>query len=455
MKPYETGRGSAVRPVGGAEELFGAADGALRDPLETFSESLGALRETCADLGNRCADLDWALKESNRKLRVSLEERRKLASRLDGILRCVSVGVVAVDPDGRIIEFNRAAERITGYAKEMVVGVPYADLLGKRIGRRFGVLHTMETGAALDGEEKRIVSSEGERVPVRFSTSLVRGDEGEVIGAVEVFADLRKAKLVEEELVRTRALATLGEMSGELARQIRNPLAGLSGFAELLARDVEGEPERAELARKIQEGVAGVERAVRRFLEGAEPGPARYRCLDVVAVVEKTLDLFETGLEEAEGVRVERLIGRSEALARVDEEQFAAAIRQLLANARDAMPGGGVITVRLQVIESRLDGEGGRSAEVGSLNGPESTVVVSVSDAGEGMSPDVLENAFSPFFSTRERRVGLGLTTVRRTMTGHGGEATLESEPGRGTTATLRLPSAQVLRWNDEARRNG
>lgn len=444
----------------GGEDLdFASADGAFRDSLDTFTESLGALRETCADLGRRCADLDWALKESNRKLRESLDERKRLASRLDGILRCVPVGVVAADPEGRIIEFNRSAEKITGYAKEMVLGVAYADLIGRRTGRRFGLLHTLETGSPIDGEEKRIAAADGERIPVRYGTSLVRGEEGEVLGAVEAFVDLRRSKLMEEELLRTRTLAAVGEMSAEAARQIRNPLAGVSGFAEILSRELDEDRERRELARKIQEGVAGVERAVSRFLEGAGDGPARYRCLDLAAVVEKTLDLFEAGLEEAEGVRVERRIGRSEVLARVDEEQFSSALRQLLANARDAMPGGGRITVALDVVADGMDGEGDPAASSegsgpAEILDPESTVVVSVRDTGEGMDPDVRENAFSPFFSTRERRVGLGLTTVRRTLTGHGGDVRLESEPGRGTTVMLRLPTARVMRMIAEPRRS-
>ncbi|MFH1278408.1 MAG: ATP-binding protein [Candidatus Eisenbacteria bacterium] len=457
MTRHETDSEGVARMEGGGFR-YPPPDGALRDSLETFSESLGALRETCADLGRRCADLDWALKESNRRLRESLEERRKLASRLDGILRCVPVGVVAADPEGRIIEFNRAAEKITGFAKEMVTGVPYEDLIGRRTGRRFGLLHTIETGNPIDGEEKRIAAADGRRIPVRYGTALVRGEEGEVLGAVEVFVDLRRTKLMEEELLRTRTLAAVGEMSAEVARQIRNPLAGVSGFAEILGRDLEGDPARAELVRKLREGVAGVERAVSRFLEGAGDGPARYRCLDVAAVVDKTLDLFEAGIEEAEGVRVERRIGRKEALAEIDEGQFSGALRRLLANARDAMPGGGVITVALDVVENPMDGGeegdgGGEGAGSAGILDPESTVVVSVRDTGEGMTAEIRENAFSPFFSTRDRRVGLGLTMVRRTLTGHGGEAGLESEPGRGTTVVLRLPSARVSRMIAEARR--
>ncbi len=163
---------------------------------------------------------------------------------------------------------------------------------------------------------------------------------------------------MEEELLRTRTLAAVGEMSGEVARQIRNPLAGVSGFAEILARDLEKDPERAELVNKIQEGVAGVESAVCRLPgrggEWSRPVPLSRRG----GGRGEDARLFEAGLEEAEGVRVERRIGRNEALARIDEEQFSGALRRLLANARDAMPGGGVITVALDVVENPMDEEG-------------------------------------------------------------------------------------------------
>jgi PAS domain S-box-containing protein len=380
-------------------------------------------------LERKCTKLNWALEEANRKLRESLSEREQLASRLDSILRCLSVGVVAVDLEGRLIEFNGAASRIMGYTKDQVLGTQYMDEVGRGMDELQSPLHTMETGCPIEDQEKDVITSTGETVPVGYSTSLIRGEGGELLGAVEVFHDLRNARLLEEELLRTRTLAATGEMAAEVAMEVRNPLAGLAGFAELLARDLASDPEREKLVRKIQEGVSGVEGAISRLLENARPLPGGFCTQDLKPVVEEVLDLFESSLESAR-VRVERRCEETELPARLNEEQLQQAFWNILINARDAVRDDGTITVSV-----------GRDA-CPTASSP--FVHVVISDTGRGMASDAAERAFSPFFSTKENAAGLGLTTVRRIITAHGGEVRLESELEKGTTVTVRLPSAVV-----------
>jgi len=427
----------------------GLESATLTASIGSLSESLDALRATCTVLERKCTGLNWALEQANRRLRQSLEERERLASRLDSILRCLSVGVVAVDLEGRLIEFNPAAERITGYTRSDVLGTPYGEWVGRGADGRLGLLHTMEAGVAAENEERQIASAAGERVPVGFSTSLVKGEGGEILGAVEVFTDLRKTKRMEEELLRARTLAAMGEMAAEVARQIRNPLAGIAGFAELLARDLESDPSLGKLVRKIQDGVSGVEGAVARLVENARPFPGQFDTLDVVPLIEKTLDLFECSFEGGTRVRLVRRMCPCQALARVNDEQFRQALWALLVNAREAIQGAGTVTVTLEIEDRPVrPSDDGRAqpGPGGKGNGPGASVVLAVQDDGEGMPPEVRDRAFSPFFSTKERRVGVGLTTVRRIITGHGGEVGVETEPGRGTTVTLRIPATTEAR---------
>jgi PAS domain S-box-containing protein len=439
--PQAEGRLTRERPDGVGEAAVvpaGMDSGAelLTASLGSFSESLDALRATCTILERKCTNLNWALDKANRRLKTSLAEREQIASRLDSILRCLSVGVMAVNLEGRLIEFNEAAESITGHAKRDVLGTLYHEIVGRGLADDMGPLRTMEDGVGVEHREKTLTTAEGDRIPVGFSTSLVKGEGGEILGAVEVFDDLRTARLMEEELLRTRTLAAVGEMAAEVARQVRNPLAGLAGFTELLARDLASDPRRDPLIGKIREGVVAVESAVTRLLETARPMSARFRSANVASILGKVLDLFEGSVGPAGGIRLRRRLECPEARARVDEEQVRQAFWNLLTNARDAMPDGGDITVVLDQAEGA------------------SFVVIAVTDSGEGMTPETAENAFEPFFTTREGRAGMGLTAVRRIVTGHGGDVRLESGPGSGTRVILRIPSEPAprthSRWKGE-----
>ena len=415
--------------------------------LGHFSRSVSELQTSISILEERCSELNWALEDSNRKLKESLADRERLASRLDGILRCLSAGVIAVNLEGRLTEFNPAAEKITGHNRDKVLGSDYRETVGRGVGERFGLPFTMEGGSTVENEEKNIVTAGNERIPVGYSTSLIRGEKSEITGAVEVFSDLRKAKLVEEELLRTRTFAALGEMAAEVARQIRNPLAGLTGFAEILGLELESNPKRCELVRKIQQGAAGVEQAIEKLLENTRSLPVEFYPVDTVAVVERALDLFESSLEESERIRLVRQMCRTEAIARINEGQILQALRHLLSNARESIDSGGEIRVAIRLEPARPAGAQsvGLESDADVVDDPVAFVVIRISDTGSGMTDDVAENAFSPFFSTKAKRIGLGLTSARRIVTGHGGDIILQTDEDGGTTVTVRLPSASDI----------
>ncbi len=430
--------------VGTSEEVrdnpLEEGDTLLDRELGSISRSLDALNGSCELLEKRCNTLNWALEDANSKLRDSLEERERLASRLDGILQCLSAGVIAVDLDGKLIEFNPAAEKITGYARAEVLGTHYSSLAGRAMSERLGPVHAMRCGAGVENEEKSIHTSAGDRIPVSYSTSLVHDDRGELLGAVEVFSDLRKSKAIEEELLRTRTVAAIGEMATDVARQIRNPLAGLSGFAELLERDLQSDPGRSELVSRIRQGVSAVEGAVVRLLENSAPVIVEFRPADVVALTEKVLDLFESAMDRKRRIPVNRHMCVNTAVARINEEQIGQALRSILLNAWEATADGGAIEVSV-AIESPSLVE--RAMEENGENPPSLFVVLTIADSGRGMSLDVAANAFSPFFSTSEKQMGLGLTAARRIVTGHGGEIDLTSTESGGTVVVIRLPGVE------------
>ncbi|MBK8976851.1 MAG: GHKL domain-containing protein [Planctomycetes bacterium] len=227
------------------------------------------------------------------------------------------------------------------------------------------------------------------------------------------------------ERVRLRQLARLGALFAGFAHEIRNPLSTIRLNLQLVKEDL-GEAQ-AELPPRIGRRLAVVETEVARlqaileqFLGYVRVPRLQLRELDLNAML---LDIIEfTGPEvRAKGVAV-RFFGAPElGPIRADPDQLRAVVVNLLRNALDACSDGDEILVRTRAL-------------------PEGALVV-VADTGCGMPPDVLERAFQPYFSTKKSGTGLGLPTVRRIVEQHGGSVAVDSEPGRGTQFTIRLPA--------------
>lgn len=234
----------------------------------------------------------------------------------------------------------------------------------------------------------------------------------------------------EAQLARAEKMASLGRMSASIAHEINNPLAGILTFAKLLIRDLESRPLDAELKeqglrqlRLVQRETERCTAIVRNLLEFARQRPLNLKAVSAVAVVEEALSLVGHQLE-LKGLVLERALA---AVPQVqgDAGQLRQAIVNLVLNAGDATPSGGRIR-----LATRPDGEG---------------VLIEISDTGAGIAPQDLSRIFDPFFSTKEKGTGLGLSVVYGIVEHHGGRIEVESEPGRGTSFRIRLPSAAAV----------
>jgi signal transduction histidine kinase len=230
-------------------------------------------------------------------------------------------------------------------------------------------------------------------------------------------------------------LAFLGSLASGLAHEIKNPLSTMTITLGLLHEDFE----RADTARdrralkKIQlleSEVARLEKILQDFLQFAGGHTVRPRLVDVRPWLSELLEFFQPSCEGAR-VRLVRHLDRGMPHVFADVDLLKQAILNLLTNAVQALPEGGTVTVRSWSTGDR--------------------VRISVADDGTGIPADVLPRIFDPYFTTREQGTGLGLPTVRRILLEHGGDVSVESRAGRGTTFTLTLPvppsiGAQELR---------
>jgi signal transduction histidine kinase len=249
------------------------------------------------------------------------------------------------------------------------------------------------------------------------------------------FEDLRRQlKQTEEDMLRMRTLAALGEMAAVVVHELKNPLGGIRGFAELLDRDLEeGDPRRRSV-QKIMQGADAMDRMVKSLLDFSKPVKLSARKVEMAGIIDEAISFFEMDdSQKNSDVRIARNYHQAEVWCELDREQFRQVLLNLLHNAAQAMTEGGEISVDLSPAGQTADSGPGET---------DRSVLLKISDTGGGMSKATLEKLFTPFFTTKQEGTGLGLSTVKKIMEAHQGEIQVQSEQGRGTTITLRLPRA-------------
>jgi two-component system sensor histidine kinase PilS (NtrC family) len=350
------------------------------------------------------------------ELEAHRQDLRDLEAFRDLVFDCVGTGLIVLDVDHRVTGVNRAALEITGRAADSIKGMHWDDAAG-------GDMTLTAVGDALDTGPVRgeavITRPDGSRVPVLVTFSALRSALGTRIGTVAACEDLTTVRRVEERMRQADRLASLGRMSANIAHELRNPLASLTGAIEALGAGTSlSDEERQRLTGIVLRESDRLNGIIGDFLTYARPAPLERARVDVNALIEDVLLLLEHGPLPAD-VKIVR--GFPEALhAELDGAQVRQALWNLVLNAAQAMPSGGELSVTAGI-------EG-------------STLAIRVSDTGAGIPSSVLPHVFEPFFSTKSGGSGLGLALVDRVTRDHGGDVQVTSTPGLGTTVTLRIP---------------
>lgn len=336
----------------------------------------------------------------------------------DVIFQSVGTGLIVLDRSHRITAFNRAAETITGVPAATALGARWADVFGPG-------LPLTEIEAAVGGEaaastrhETDLRRPDGTAVPVRVTGSALKTGDGTRLGLIAACEDLSSVRVMEARIRQADRLATLGRMAANIAHEIRNPLASLTGAVEALTGPDPPVETRNRLTEIVLRESDRLSKIIRNFLEYARPAPLIVEKLDVTTVLDDVLHALGQRLP-ASGVKLVSALPTSLPLE-ADRERLRQALWNLAINALSAMPAGGELRV----------GGGVRAG----------MVEISLTDTGEGIQPHDLPHVFEPFFATRHDSSGLGLALVHRIAQEHGGDVTARSEPEVGTQFTLRLP---------------
>ncbi len=367
---------------------------------------------------NAFQEVTKQLKENEKeleRLRALAEQRAEnVESYNDNILQCVTSGVIAFDRECSLTTINRSAEEILGLSREQAAGKTCRELFGDSE-------ITMTVSETLEKKipslrMEAVLDGPGDTLWLGYNTAVLTDHHDAALGVILSFSDLTEVKRLQEQVELRERLTALGEMSAGIAHELRNPMAVISGYLNLLSK--KNDPSGRETIQSITKEINGMNRIIGDLLTFARPASLNRVKLNIKELIENCLANILQTKETGSPVKTELQLDVIE--VSLDEVLMRQALTNVIQNAVEAMNGEG--TLSLKAVKTRRE------------------LRIVVSDTGEGIDPDVIKKIFLPFFTTKDKGVGMGLALVHKVITAHGGRLEVESRRGNGTTFMVILP---------------
>jgi two-component system sensor histidine kinase FlrB len=378
----------------------------LEQAFSLFNRASAELADVYRELEQQVTRLNSELAVANRELRRQYDEKEALSARLSLLLDALPGGVLVLDASGLVVEANAAAIELLG---------------GEMRDRSWSAVQQECLAPTASPQEWRVRRSG--RTPDsaldEHYVSLSASELDPTGGRVILLSDVSEAYRMRAQLERHRKLSAMGEMAAGLAHQLRTPLATALLYAGNLTRERLSESDRQRFAEKALARLRDLERMIQdmlTFLRGTSSGREVIALGDLVLEIAQVMEPHMA--DKAVELRVD--LQAPHAHVRGDRKALRGALLNLLENALQASESGAAVSLSAHVELERA--------------------VIRVSDQGRGMSPEIQQRLFEPFFTTRAEGTGLGLAIMRNVIDAHGGEIEVQSAAGRGTTFIVRLP---------------
>jgi PAS domain S-box-containing protein len=355
------------------------------------------------------------LKEKEKELEVLRKKAEDRAVAIEGynenILQSVPSGVISFDEEMRVTKVNQTAEKILEVNGRMIIGKNHAEVLSRAL------TNFLDEKTVIERGETAYVTPSGKRIWLGLTLSPLKDSEGSNIGQILVFTDLTHLKAIESQIELRNRLSSLGEISAGIAHELRNPMAVIAGYTKLLSRKVDASLK--PTADAISKEIVVMNRIISDFLSFAKPAELNISDVDLRQLIEKCV--VSTVIDRND-IHVKLDIGNLSSI-RGDEVLLTQTFLNLIQNAVDSMPQGGILAI---TASSRTES-------------PRDLVDISISDTGHGISEDIKDKVFLPFFTTKEKGTGLGLAIVHKIVVSHGGSVTIDANE-KGSEFKIRLP---------------
>jgi len=346
------------------------------------------------------------------------------------VIDSVGDGVIVVASNGRITLCNPAAEEITGFSRKQAQGTEFNKLFALETTLLEIVSKTIRTGITISDHENVVVRSTGRVTPVAVTCyPLVLGN-GEYIGAILTLKDITYIRELEAAVRQADRLSTLGTLAAGLAHEVKNPLGGIKGAAQLLERELEPGSEMLEYTRVMIRETDRIDHIIRELLELASPRGLKLTPVNLHKILGDILLLQKQSVAGRE-IFFGKNFDPSIPEIMADEGMLTRLFLNLIRNAIDSIGDNGRLTVSSRVLADYRMANNERHSRM---------VAIEVTDDGPGIPQEDLENIWTPFFSTKSGGTGLGLTICHKIVAEHRGMIKAESNPGHGTKFTVLLP---------------
>jgi len=362
----------------------------------------------------------------NSKLYQSLQRKADEYERLkefsENIVESIHVGILAADLEDRVESWNSQVERLTGVLRQDAVGRKLRDLLPEDLCDR---LEASRDDAAVQNIYQYLFQER--EATLNIATAPLISREGDRIGRLIILDDVTDRAELERRLIQADKLSSIGLLAAGVAHEVNTPLAVISTYAQMLAKQISGDEQKAPLLEKIARQTFRASEIVNSLLNFSRTSATEFVPVDLNKVVRETLSLVEHQFVQV-SMKTELALDDKIASVKGSPGKLQQVFLNLFLNARDAMESGGTLTI-----------------ETRQVNG---SVRVSVRDTGAGISADNLARIFDPFFTTKgaKKGTGLGLSVSYGIVREHGGDITVQSQPGRGTQFLLTFPVAAAAK---------
>ncbi len=352
---------------------------------------------------------------------------------LENLLKNMEGGVFTVDLNKQITSFNKAAEWITGYCYDEVIGKPCYEVLKSSLCNEFCIFDkTIKTGIPTMKHDVIITGKEWQQIYVSYSAFSLIDVHKKTRGIGVIFRDLTELKNLREQLLHSEKLIVMGQLAAGVAHEINNPINGIINYIHLFLKRLEEnriDPESWKKDLKmVERETMRIGRLVRNLLNFAKKTELELRKIQLDRLIDDTLPLLEDQFL-LKNIQVNKKYEKPIPEIFGDYNQLQQVIINLTINAVQAVNKGGKI-------EISLNAEGQK--------GSECFVVLSITDNGVGIPEADLNKVFDPFYTTKTKDkggIGLGLTIVKQIIDAHHGRITIKSKPGEGTTVSVRFPT--------------
>lgn len=368
------------------------------------------------------------------------QENVELKNFNESIIQSIYAGLITLDLERKITSFNSGAADVLGYKSEEVIGKYIDDVLPIDESKKL-VPDIIPPDYPLSRREIEITTKDGTKINIGYTLTPRMDNYGLKVGHIISFRDITQIKQMQSEVLRMDRLASLGVLASGMAHEVRNPIAGIKIIAQTLEEDFEVNDTRREYLGRIIAQVNRLDELLRTLFSYAKPREPNRKKYQLETIIKEVLILIEDRIKKG-NIDFETRLSDSLPSVFVDFHQIQQIFINLFINAIEAIENGGKLIIEASILETQLQPKDRRNTRL-----PETKktqyVQVKVIDNGCGIKQEQLNRIFDPFFTTKATGTGLGLSIVYRIVEEHKGDIRVDSEPGKGTTFTILLPTEE------------